>query len=50
MSVGRKDRGQDLCDLLEMGAERKGRPQQVFFCRAEGETGGLNLEARKEGR
>lgn len=39
--------GGDLCHPLEMGAERKGRPQQVICYRPGGETRRLDL---KEGR
>ena len=31
MSWDRKFGGEDLCDLLGMGAERKGRPQQFSY-------------------
>lgn len=44
MSWGRKARGDGLGDLLAMGSERKGRPQQVVCYRAGKETGELVLE------
>lgn len=47
----RKIGGEDLHDPLEMGAERKGRPQQVVYYRAGGEPGPLDLEeSREKGR
>lgn len=47
----RKIGGEDLHDPLEMGAERKGRPQQVVYYRAGGELGPLDLEeSREKGR
>lgn len=36
--MGRKVGSKDLCDPMEMGAEKR-RPQQVVCCRAESETG-----------
>lgn len=35
-------------DLLEMGADRKRRAQQVFHYRDEDETWGLDFEERRE--
>lgn len=43
MSFGKEGWGEDLCDPLGMGLERKGRLQQVFCYKAEDETGGLDL-------
>lgn len=44
MSWGRKALGDGLGDLLEMGSERKARPQQALCYRAGKETEELVLE------
>lgn len=41
---GRKVGRKDLCDLLGMRSERKGKPQQVSCYRAVNETGGTESE------
>lgn len=48
--VVRNTVGEKLHDLLEMGAERKGRPLQVVCCRAWDEIGALDLEERRESK
>lgn len=40
--------GKDLCDLQEMGAERRKRLQQMVCYRCGDEIGGLDLEERRE--
>lgn len=40
---------EDLCDPLGMRSERKGRPHQVFCCRAGNRPRGLNLGEKKCG-
>ena len=35
---------EDICDLLEMGAGRKGRLKLIICYRARDEAGGLGLE------
>jgi hypothetical protein len=37
----------DLCDLLGMGAERKGRSQQLVFYRVGDEARGFDLGERR---
>jgi hypothetical protein len=44
--MSRKGFGEDLCDLLGMGAECKGRPQKVVCYRVMGKTRILDLEER----
>ena len=39
----RKIGGKDQCDLLDMGAGRKGRPQKRVFFRAEVRAWGFEL-------
>lgn len=48
MSWGRKTRGDGLGDLLEMGSERKARPQQALCYRAGKETEELVLKELRE--
>lgn len=45
---GKEVGGEELCNLLEIGAGRDGSLQQVVSYRAGGETGDLELEERKE--
>lgn len=40
--------GGDLCDLLEVGSERKGRPQYVVCYKGGEEMGVLDLDKRRE--
>lgn len=40
--------GEDLWGLLELGAGRKRRPQQVISYRGENETGLLGLKEKRE--
>lgn len=40
--------GEDLRDLLEIGARREVRPVQVVCYRVKGEIGKLNLEERRD--
>lgn len=37
----------DVCDLLEMEAEKNGRSQEVVCYKAEGEARNLNCEERR---
>lgn len=48
MSRGEKFGREDLCDGLEVVAKSKGKPQQVFCCRARDETGELDLEGKRK--
>lgn len=45
---GKKVGDEGICNPLEMGVEKKGRVQQKVCYRAGNETGGLNLEDRRE--
>lgn len=40
--------GEDLCDLLDIGARREVRPVQVVCYRVKDEIGELNLEERRD--
>lgn len=44
----REVEGEDHCDLLEVGSEKKGRPNQVACYRAGDETGKMDLERRRQ--
>lgn len=46
---GRKVRRKDLCDLLSMRSERKGKPQRVSCYRAVNETEEIESEEQWEG-
>lgn len=46
---GRKTGGEDLCDLLGMGSERKGTHQQLSCYNARDEAKGLNFRSRRKG-
>lgn len=40
--------GEDVCEPLEIRSESKGESQQVCYCRALDETGGVDLKEQKE--